>query len=263
MPAGLRSLPPLRWSADPQAVVAVGQRIYTPANTDSDAPDPRERPYAGWLYLMTDVRTRSGSAVDHLTATVGVIGPASLARQSQDLVHRVLHEHRSRGWDAQLHDEVTLMLGYERAWPGVAAGALGNRRFDLSVRAGGTLGTPLTYASAGAVLRYGSYLPGDLPVTHISLGPPRDGFRGAGAFGWYAWAGVDARAIGRNVFIDGNTFRDSAGVKRKPFGQDVQLGVAAVWPATRVGFTLVQRSPEFKGQGGADRFGQLTVSFAY
>src|SRR5690242_20496520 len=73
-------------SADPQAVVAIGQRIYTPANTDIDPPDPGDRPYAGWAYLMFDLRTRATPAIDHFTATVGVVGPASGARQAQGFV---------------------------------------------------------------------------------------------------------------------------------------------------------------------------------
>src|ERR1700745_1103985 len=38
-PDWLRSL-----SADPQMVVAIGQRIYTPANTSLAIPDPNDRP---------------------------------------------------------------------------------------------------------------------------------------------------------------------------------------------------------------------------
>ena len=38
--------------------MAIGQRMYTPANSDRDVADPRDRPYAGWSYVMTDVRTR-------------------------------------------------------------------------------------------------------------------------------------------------------------------------------------------------------------
>jgi hypothetical protein len=38
--------------------------------------------------------------------------------------------------------------------------------------------------------------------------------------------------------------------------------MALAWPNARVGFTLVQRSSEFKAQQGSDRFGQLAVSSA-
>jgi hypothetical protein len=262
-PAALRNVAPLRWSADPQAVVAIGQRIYTPANTDITPPDPNDRPYAGWLYLMTDLRTRAEPTIDHLTITVGMVGPASGARQTQDFIHTALGEVESKGWDTQVRNRATFMAGFERAWPGVVSGGFAGTSYDLATRVGVTVGTPMTYADAGAVLRYGRNLPADLPVTHISLGPPRDGFRGAPAFGWYAWTGVDGRAVAYNTFIDGTSFNGGPQVSRETLGYDLQVGIAAVWPKARVGFAFVQRSHEFVGQAGSDRYGQLAVSFAY
>jgi len=250
-------------SADPQAVVAIGQRIYTPTNTDVAIPDPNDRPYAGWLYVMGDLRTRAGSTIDHLTVALGVVGPASGARETQNNVHSVLGEQSSLGWDTQVRNGPTFMAGYERAWPKVAQGGLGSHQFDVALRVGGMVGTPLTYADAGAVFRIGSHLPNDLPVTHISLGPPRDGFRGAERFGWYAWIGLDGRAVAYNTFIEGSTYEGGAHVKRVPFGGDLQLGIAAAWKKARMGFTYVERSREFDGQHGPDRYGQIAVSFPY
>jgi hypothetical protein len=263
LPKILRSAPPVRWSADPEFVVAIGQRIYTPVDIERDIPDPADRPYAGWLYLLADVRTQHGTIVDHVTAGVGIVGPASGARWTQDLAHRVMGQERAHGWGAQLEDEPTVMLGFERTWLGVAAGHLGRRSFDVSPRAGAMLGNALTYANLGLVARYGENLPDDVPAGHISLGPSRDGYRGNATFGWYGWLGVDARAVARNVFLDGSTFRDGPSVDRKPWGYDYQAGVVLAWPQARLAFTVVQRSAEFEGQGSPDRFGQLALSFAY
>jgi hypothetical protein len=43
----------------------------------------------------------------------------------------------------------------------------------------------------------------------------------------------------------------------------VQVGIAAAWQTMRVGLTIVQRSREFSGQQGRDRYGQLALSFNY
>ena len=264
LPAGVRQLPPFDRSAMPDVVFAIGQRIYTPADTERPRPDPEDRPYAGWLYGLADVQTRNGDMIDHVTITLGVVGPASLARQTQDVFHHLTHSHRSEGWDYQLRNEPAITVGFERAWPKVAQGRLGGFRTDLAMRTGATLGNVLTYANAGAVWRVGTALPSDFPATHISLGPPRDGFRGSGGeTGWYLWAGADARLVARNLFIEGNTFHDGPGVERTPWGYDLQWGIAAVWPAMRVSFTLVQRGREFRGQPSPDRFGQLAVSVPY
>lgn len=205
LPTPIRSLPPLRWTAEPDVVLAIGQRIYTPTDTDREDPDPADRPYAGWLYMLADVQARGGDALDHVTVTLGVVGPASLARQTQDAFHHVTNTQPVRGWDAQLRNEPAFTIGFERAWPKVVRGMQG----------------------------------------------------------WYAWAGADGRAVARNVFIDGNTFRDGPGVKRRPLGYDLQLGIAAVWPTLRASFTFVQRGREFEGQPSPDRFGQLALSLPY
>jgi lipid A 3-O-deacylase len=257
-PTWLRSL-----SADPQTVIAFGQRIYTPTDTDARIPDPNDRPYAGWLYAMVDLRTRAAPTIDHLTVTVGMVGPASGTRRVQNGFHEMVHGGTAQGWDTQVRNRATLMAGYERAWPAVAQGTFANRQVDLSMRVGATAGTPLTYADVGVVLRYGSHLPSDIPVTHVSLGPPRDGFRGTPQFGWYVWAGFDARAVAYNSFIQAPTFSGGPHVARKTLGNDVQAGIAFAWPRARVGFTMVQRSNEFSGQQGTDRFGQLALSFAF
>ena len=250
-------------SADRQGVLAIGQRIYTPANTDVKAPEPGDRPYGGWLYVMADIRERTAPTIDHLTMTIGVIGPASGARQTQNGVHHLLGESRAEGWDTQVRPRPTVMVGYERAWPSVFRGAFARHEVDLSLRASANAGTPLTYANTGAILRFGSALPNDLPVTHLSLGPPRDGYRGASQFGWYVWAGLDAHAVAYNSFIQASTFIDRPHAQRENTGHDVQAGAALAWPRARIGCTFVQRSHEYKGQSGDDRYGQVTVSWAY
>ena len=263
LPATVRALPPFDHSTERDVVLAFGQRIYTPADTHRAEPDPLDRPYAGWLYGLADVQVRHASTLDHVTLTLGVIGPAALARQTQDVFHHATRTRPVQGWGAQLHDEPAFTLGYERAWPAIVSGAWGALRHDLAMRAGATLGNVFTYANAGTVWRVGTALPADLPATQVSLGPPRDGFRGAPVEGWYAWAGADGRAVLRNVFLDGNTFRDSASVKRKVGGYDLQVGIAAIRATMRVSFTLVQRGREFEGQRSPDRFGQLALSLPY
>lgn len=262
--AFLVDVPPLlAWSDERKMVLAFGQRIFTPEDTSRRVPDPGDRPYAAWLYALADLRVRTGVVVDHVTATVGVVGPSARGRQVQNGFHHATGRDPARGWDAQVRNEAAVTIGYERAWPGATSATIAGLPYDISPRVGVTLGNVLTYASAGAVVRYGSALPSDLPTTHISLGPPRDGYRGTAAAGWYAWIGVDAHAVGYNIFLDGNTSGGASGVDRKPLGFDIQAGAALVWPGARLSFAVVQRSREFEGQQRPDRFAQLSVSFPY
>jgi len=261
---GVRDLAPFRLSADRTFAWAFGQRIYAPQNTNPKPNEPPDRPYAGWLYLQGDVRTSSGSIVDHLVVDLGYVGPGAGGRQLQSFAHHVFHSDELPGWGQQLKSEPTLSVAFERTWlGGLARWTPASFAFDASPYASATLGTPYTYANAGVIARLGRNLPADVPAAEISLGPQRDGYRGTQAFGWYVWLGVDGRAVARNVFLDGSTFRDSPSVDRKPWQYDLQLGFVAAWPRARAAFTMVNRSREFEGQRSADRFGQLSVAFAY
>jgi len=261
LPESVRSLPPLRWSADPHITLAIGQRIYTPTDKTSSHPDPLDRPYGGWLYGLADVRVRTGAVVDSVQVSLGVIGPAALARETQNTYHELIGADESHGWSAQIGNAPALLLGYERAWPAWQHARYGSVAFDFTPKVGATVGNVYTYTNAGGVLRFGHNLPDDFPVTDLSLGPPRDGYRASnGDFGWYVWVGTEARLVGWNAFLDGNLSRDDPSVKRKPFGHDLQFGVTALWGRARIGFTLVTRSKEFETQAGADKFGQLTIS---
>ncbi|MEO8104047.1 MAG: lipid A deacylase LpxR family protein [Betaproteobacteria bacterium] len=263
IPAGLRATAPLSWSADPQLVLAFGQRIYVPNEIDVDPPSPKDRPYAGWTYLLADLRTKNGPVIDHVIAGIGMVGPGSGARQVQTATHRLFGSRPADGWSSQLRNEVGVMAGFERTWPGVLRANAGSNSIDIAVRAGATVGNVFTYAATSVIARFGSHLPDDLPATQLSLLPSRDGFHGATGRGWYAWLGAEARAVAWNVFLDGNMFRDSASVERRPLGYDLQTGFAYVWPTARVGFALIVRGREFSGQEGPDRYGQLTLSMGY
>ena len=263
LPESVRNFAPLAWSADRMVGLAIGHRLYTPGNTNPKPDEPLDRPYAGWFYLQGDLRTRTGAVVDRLSASIGFIGPAAGGREFQQLWHRVFDAREHDGWDNQLRSEPTLQVGFERSWPSLMRSGPGSFAFDLSPYAGVVAGNVYTYANAGVIARAGRNLPDDLQVTQVALDAPRDGYRGVSSFGWYLWAGVDGRAVARNVFLDGSTFRDSPRVDRKVLRHDIQLGFVLAWPRARTGFTLVQRSSEFEGQQGVDRFGQLTISFAY
>ena len=48
------------------------------------------------------------------------------------------------------------------------------------------------------------------------------------SFRWYLFAGFETRLVGRNIFLDGNTFRSSHSVEKNPVVTDLRLGIATV-----------------------------------
>ena len=107
------------------------------------------------------------------------------------------------------------------------------------------------------------------------FGPPRirPALAGAGEFipgtdkapwGGYAFIGVDGRAIARDMFLDGNLWRDSARVEdRRALSGDLQAGLVVHHRDVQVAFTWVTRTEQFAYQDGPQQFGAVSISIAH
>lgn len=247
-----------------RASYAVGQSMYTPEDITLSNPPEDDRPYAGWLYGAVGLIAENGRQLDQLELTLGIVGPASGAAQTQELVHRVIDSPIPQGWDTQLKNEPGVILTYQRSWRGLLSRSASGYGVDVTPHAGGALGNVFTYANAGLTLRAGKNL-------LLDYGPPRikPSVSGSGFFvpydgtSWYFFAGVEGRAVARNIFLDGNTFKDSRSVERNPLIGDVQFGFAMTIRDVRISYTHVFRTPEFEGQSDGDGFGALSLSVRF
>ncbi len=68
-------------------------------------------------------------------------------------------------------------------------------------------------------------------------------------------------SLGQNIFLDGNTFRDSPSVDKEYFVADASAGAAMTFGPTRISYTLNWRSREFEGQDDPSIFGAVAVGF--
>ncbi len=244
---------------------AIGQNMYTPNDITDEDPPLDERPYAGWLYGAVGIVVETGEKqLDQLQFQLGVVGPASLAEQSQKYVHKIINSPDPQGWDTQLKNEPGLVLTYQRSWRALVSTEINGFSIDATPHIGGALGNIYTYANAGATMRFGWNLPNDYGPPRIQPGLPGSGFfEQRNEIGLYFFAGLDARAVARNIFLDGNTWTDSRSVDKKPFVADAQVGVAVTIKSARLAFTHVFRSREYKSQTNGDEFGAVSLSIPF
>lgn len=239
--------------------VGAGQSIFTPETIELSAPLPGERPYAGWLYLEAQsVALRRGGATDILKVAAGVVGPASLAEDAQRTLHRAFNFIDPAGWNNQLRNEPGLLVSFDRQWRLDVGG-----RFEVLPHAGASTGNVLTEARGGAIFRIGSNLRDDgLPARN---GParPAAGAHGGDGISWQIFAGGQARAVAQNIFLDGNTFRDSLSVDKKTLVGEIEAGVAVRTGRVSLGYNHVWRSREYDGEPDFQDFGAVTVSAAF
>ena len=249
---------------DVRRVIELGQNMYTPTDIALPNPPMTDRPYAGFLYLGLGFVTDNTKEQQQLQLQLGVVGPASLADETQTWFHGVIGAHRPRGWHTQLRNEPALILTYERSWRGFRSGELFGLGVDFSPHLGGAIGNVYDYVNGGAVVRFGFNLPSDFGPPRIDPSLPGSSFHEPSPrLSAYLFGGVDGRVIGRNLFLDGNSFVSSRHVAKNPLVGDLEFGWAAAYERLRVAFTHVFRTKEYHTQPGVDQFGSVTLSYTF
>ena len=243
---------------------SLGQDMFTPKDILIADPPPDARPYAGFLYGALGLTAENDRRLDQLQLQLGVVGPDSYAEETQKFVHRLVHANAPQGWNTQLGNEPGLALIYERSWRSYVSGKLLGFSFDIDPHIGGAVGNVYDYVNAGAMLRLGYDLPDDYGPLRIEPSlPGSDFYEPTSGFGWYLFAGVDGRAVGHNLFLDGNTFQSSRHTDKLPLVGDLQVGAAISLARMRIAFTHVFRTKEYHAQPGIDQFGAVSVSFRF
>lgn len=245
---------------------SIGQKVFTPDNITQTESNPYDRPYAGWLYLDWGIAHQfeqqgDEERINGLVLTIGVVGPNSYADSMQKFLHNLTNSEYPQGWDHQLHNELGLGASYTRKWRKIYHGESG-REFELSRHGGVTLGNVYTYASIGAMVRWGTQLKNDIGPPSIS-----PGFTGIPAFrpdtppNWYLFGGTEIRAVARNIFLDGNTFKESQSVEKRNLVADLQFGVAFHYDNMRFALSNMVRSREYEGQVDRSQYGAINFTF--
>lgn len=257
-------LPFFSENTDVRTRYALGQSIYTPRNLGLTNPPLTDRPYAGFLYGAFGLVADTGTHLDQLQITLGVIGPDSFADKTQTWVHGIIKDKKPLGWATQLHNEPGVVIQYDRSIKLIPPKSFLGLVFDVEPHYGLAVGNVYDYANAGLMARLGFNLPGDYGPMRIEPSLPGSNFfEPNGGLSAYVFGGVEGRAIARNLFLDGNTFESSRSVRKMNLVDDMMFGAAITFRALRISYTHVIRSREYKTQSAPDRFGAVSISFRF
>lgn len=222
-------------------VLSLEHSIWTPRVAGLAGPNPDDRPFAATLAVGV-----AGVSVGNLTRQalglqLGVLGPAAGGESFQNGLHRLIAQPRVVGWDSQVRAQPVIQLSWSRV--GVLAAS---PQFDTVLRTAVQLGTPVTQAGVGALIRIGDR----------SGGPtwPGDGLGTPAAMGWTGYAGAEARVVARDETIDGDTSGYTSAVRHRPGAASVFAGFG--WPLAadwELAFTVSVHTVPFSPPGGAPR----------
>jgi hypothetical protein len=248
----------------------LGQHIYTPADIDTPLLIADDRPYAGFLYTGLALHSKTADQLDTIELVAGIVGPSALGEQAQNTVHEIRNLKQAQGWDNQLRDEPAVRLSWQRkwrAWEQSTACCLGA---DLIPFAGATLGNVRTAINAGTEIRFGYRLPQDFgsdvirPGAGISVPEPSGPHVISwGRFGLHLFAAAQVQAVAHNIFLDGNTWKHSHNVDKRPIVADFSAGVALTFERLKITYRHLLRTKEFYRQGDPQAIGSLSLTWSF
>lgn len=292
----IRLLNPGFWGAEQESaatqnvVVKFGQSIFTPrdpARTDLIRDD---RPYSGLMYVgmswnrRTHDLTHNSEMLDTREITLGVIGPLALGKQAQNLAHDTIGADRFLGWDNQLRNEPALQLAMDRKYRDYRSdGAFQPGLSTDTIRSLGLrLGNIETSASMGVEGRIGWNLPNDFGTYPIRPGaenrPPssasprnRDRTPESGPAravpGVHMFGTLETKLVAHDFSLDGNLFRSSHSVTRRPLVAQAALGLSVhgllAGHGVRLAVMRVFRTREFKEQQSNHAYGSVALSIEF
>lgn len=247
--------------------LTLGQLMFTPTDLWKLPPDPRDHPYAGYLYAGLFLQRSNQSSSEHFQLDLGMVGSSSLAASTQRLIHQWTQTVVPAGWNAQLHNEPIVQLHGRKSWSPDAFRWTPLGRSQLTIwivpDAVLALGNLWRHAELGTTLRFG--WPQALPsgpdrltrIGELSSPPP---------LGWSleAYLRPSLRVSEHNLFLAGNTWRSSPRVEAIPWLWSFEWGAGVAYstpPATlSLNYGQTRRSPEFVRQEGPHLFASLTCS---
>ncbi len=254
-------------------VVSLGQQMYTPDERFRERTDlvEEDRPYAGWLYLGFGYQVSNHSRLETAVLNIGMVGPASYAKESQDAVHEARGLEKYQGWDNQLRNELGLQFLYSQKNKFYQPSALNSWSYDIIGNWGGSIGNVATYLESGAEFRFGWQLPRDFGTSSANPGgdnsSPGSGFdnrvRGRWFGGAHTFLSLNGRLVLRDITLDGNTFSDSHSVDKEPFLATASVGVAMLIYRFKLSFSRRFVTDEFKGQDRKNSYGSVSISYTH
>jgi hypothetical protein len=232
--------------------IEAGQQMFTPERIEARRLLKNERPYGGWLYSGFIYQSRGETSrrtpvMETFRLQLGVVGPESLADEAQILWHHMWGFQRPNGWRNQLQTEIGAQLNYDRRYR-LSLGDVWS--VQLLPEAGVNLGNVRTDVHLGTGFRAGYNIPNEFGVNKTE--PGKD-------FGIYLVGAVQGRAVLLDIFLDGNNFRESHNVNKKPLVGEGRIGIAASSRHVEVAVMHVQRTREFNAQDSADAFTSLSL----
>ncbi len=203
-----------------RAGTAVSQLIQTPADLSRRELIKDDVPYAAALTVQEVWYAFNDDEFRGFEVAFGLLGPFALGREIQDYSHKLTGNGLPQGWSNQLETEPLVNFNYKGKqkvlqWHGKDALAM-----DIAINGDVGLGNMYTQLSLGLEMRFGHNMPTGFAYIPVPVGTNMHynaSLKAADAQedSYYVTLLLSERAFAHNIFLDGNTYRNSHSVDKE------------------------------------------------
>ncbi len=240
---------------------SVGQIIQTPVEHKQPECQQDDVPFAGLFGWKGRVQSFDNVIDDQIGLTLGAVGPISEAKFTQTVIHKGLHLGESKGWENQLANELVVRLDTLRKWRLYEKSFYGTQ-VDFITGGGGGVGNLKSDISAGLTARWGTSLQKSYASAPLFTTQQFDGLKPS-PFGWYLFTNITGSYVFNDIFMDGNTFKDSRSVDLINDQYALSFGAMVNIYNWNVIYSSVLFSDQYKTQIYRSRFGALTITYQF
>ena len=133
--------------------IEVGQKMYNALSGSIHDATSVDRPFAAYLYAGTNLNLLYKNESNlKISAQVGLVGPAALGREVQQIIHDTFGFYELNGWQYQIRNsfQVNLSAEYNKLLARASW-------IDLTATGYGNLGTTFSGAGIGPMIRLGNF----------------------------------------------------------------------------------------------------------
>lgn len=236
------------------------QRMQTPVEITERAFIPDDLPYAGLLAWQGTAYSWDEHVSDQLSLYLGMVGPATLAEQSQKGIHKIIGADDPKGWSHQLKNEPIVKVEMQRTWS-LYRNESSRLQYDVVGLGGLGLGNLKSAAKAGFAVRWGTNLSASVGAFSLQADRHVNPLAFTATNDFYLFAGVRGGYVANDILIDGNTFTDSPSLPLEHFQNEGAAG--AIWSRNRWAFVFALSSSSSRTELSSDRESHGAFSVTY
>lgn len=245
--------------------IEAGQKIFNPASGQTPDREMVDRPFAAYLYAGANLNFLYNNESNlKLGAQIGMVGPAALGRQAQEVIHNTFGFYELQGWEYQIRNnfQFNLQGEYNRLLGRAGKDA------DVSLNTYANLGTGFTGAGAGFLVRLGNFNQLFNSVSTQSTAIKQRGFEPLNKHEFFFYLRPTLRFVAYDATIEGSLFNnDNNGVEvrltRKPIVFSQQFGITYGGERWIFDISAVFQTKDTKEMLKAHQWGSATILYRF